>query len=330
MNLKNLTKKIETLLDGKKVREILQRQLKPIFGAKGKILEVRVKPIKTYRDSRSFNLSAFYKIKFKDSGGKIRRKVVFAAADSRGGKKNDWLIGRLIFKTLAKNQNPAYRQTGRILRMPRPYAFLKSYGLFLREHAKGTILTKAIRENKTLAPRLARNIAQALREFQNIKIPVRELKKAEKIPNWRDLKKNIRILEKQKHPRLAAVKKEFRKIKVGLAKIHGRENRRAEVLSHGDFNPFNIVLTPAGKIVFLDAGNARSRHRLLDIAGFCSHLKTLEDLKIGKKARNESRRLFFGAYLGGKKLTAKEKALFTLYEKYFDLLALTHILVWGE
>lgn len=322
MNLKNLAK-IEALLDGKKIRKILQGQLKSIFDAKGKILEVRVKPVKIYRDSRSFNLSAFYKIKFRDSSGKIRRKTVFAAADSRGDKKKDWLSGRLIFKWLAKN--PGY-----VLRMPRPYVFLKPWGLFLREHVEGTVLVAAIRKNRGLTRQLARNITEALREFQNIRIPARNLEGTERMPNLRDLKKNIRILEKRKHPRARAVKKEFRKIKAGVAKIQGHKNRQAEVFSHGDFNPFNVVLAPAGKIVFLDAGNARLRHRLLDVAAFRAHLGTLADLKIKKAARIRSQRIFLDAYLDGEKLTQKEKTLFALYEKYFRLLASTHVLVWGK
>ncbi len=316
-------RKIEDLIEGKKIPKIIQKQTEAIFEKKGKILEVRLKPVKIYRDRRSFNLSAFYKIRAKDSGGKIRRKIIFAAADSRGVKEKDWLAGRLVFEALAK-------KPGRILRMPRPYAFLKPWGLFLREHARGTVLAEAIKQGKGLTPRLARNIAQALREFQNIRIPARELKGAEKTPNFRDLEKNIRILKNRKHPRFAALKKEFRKIKAGLAKTRGRENSREEVLSHGDFNPFNIVLAPSGKIFFLDSGNTGFRHRLLDVAAFCSHLETLKDLKIGKKARAKSRRLFIGAYLDGEKLKRKEKALFALYEKYFNLLALTHILVWGE
>jgi thiamine kinase-like enzyme len=316
-------RKIEDLIDGEKVRKIIQKQTGAIFGTKGKILEVRVKPVKIYRDCRSFNLSAFYKIKMMDSGGKIRRKIVFAAADSRGGKKRDWQVGQLIFEALAKNP-------GRILRLPRPYVFLKPRGLFLREHAKGTVFAAAIRKNKGLTRRLARNIAEALREFQNIRIPADKLKEAEKMPNRRDLEKNIRILEKRKHPRLRAVKKEFRKIRAEMAKIHDHGNRRLEVLSHGDFNPFNVVLAPAGKIVFLDAGNARPRHRLLDVAAFHAHLDTLADLKIKKAARIRSQRIFLDAYLDGGKLTRKEKALFALYEKYFRLLASTHVLVWGK
>lgn len=318
-------RKIEILLEEKEIRKILQKQIKPIFGTKGKILETKVKPVKIYRDRRSFNLAAFYNIKISGSGGKTRRKTVFAAADSRGGKEKDYLTGRRISDYLSENP-------GRILEMPRPYVFLKSCGLFLREHAEGTILAEAIRKNKGLTPRLARMIIEALREFQNIQIPPAKLKEAEKLPNFRDIEKNVKILRARRHPRISTVQKEFQKIKAGLAKNAGFENRQPKVLSHGDLNPFNIVLTPRGKIVFLDAGNAGRRHWLMDVAGFYSHLGTLKDLKIKKSSRTRSRRLFLNAYIkanGRKSLTEKEKALFALYERYFNLLALTHVLVWG-
>ncbi|MEK7582494.1 MAG: phosphotransferase [Patescibacteria group bacterium] len=298
--------KLNGLLNGTKVRKILQGYIKTI-GDLGEILEVRIKPIKTYLDSESFSLVAVYKLKIKTFDGDITVKKIFASAHPTLKKKRDYEIGKSITTELSKN--PA-----RFLKIPKSYVFIQSHGLYLREYVEGETLGQIIKQENGLPDNIAEPLALSLIEFQKIKIlPSFEY---EARANFADLNKNISILEKQQHPRSQFIHSQFIEVCKELDQIAEPEIGLSKVLSHGDFNPSNFILTADKRIAFLDFGSVGFRNYLWDVARLCSSLKETNFLDIYSRAK-------------GHTLGEKDDKLFTAYQKYFNLLDLTHVLVWG-
>ena len=76
-----------------------------------------------------------------------------------------------------------------------------------------------------------------------------------------------------------------------------------------------MILTADKKIAFLDFGSVGFRNRLWDVARFCSSLEGDGFLDIYLRAK-------------GRTLEEGDDKLFMVYKKYFNLLGLTHFLVW--
>lgn len=317
--------KFKILLEGNEVKKILQRRINLIFGSRGKILKVKIRPIKIYRDSRSFGLIAIYRVWMTDLQGGTHQKTILASAHSSGSKNRDFQITKLIFKYLSKSSTKIYQ-------LPKPYTYIKPHSLFLREFIKGKVLSQEINRYKELKVVSVRRLVACLLEFQKIKIPESRLILKKKWVNLYDLEKNIEILKNRQHPRFQFLKNEFQKIKTKLREIAKYESEQKKVFSHGDLNPLNIILTDNNKVALLDLGSVGWRNHLWDVASFYSHLGTLPDLKIRKSFRTKAQQLFLNTYLKMTRevLTPKKKLLFIFYKKYFDILALTHNLVWGN
>ncbi|MDP3696903.1 MAG: phosphotransferase, partial [Candidatus Taylorbacteria bacterium] len=114
-------------------------------------------------------------------------------------------------------------------------------------------------------------------------------------------------------------------------KISESETDTGTVLSHGDFNPTNIMITADNKIAFLDFGSMGYRHYLWDVAGFCSHVKFSQDFQSNPDFYSKVSDSFLNAYAKLKDISvgADKNMVMAVYMNYFELLARTHVLVWG-
>ncbi|MEX2090912.1 MAG: aminoglycoside phosphotransferase family protein [Candidatus Paceibacterota bacterium] len=306
--------KLEKLLDEKEVGKILEKNADDIFGGPVKILSVKIKPFKTYLDSNSYSLAALYEIQT-DVSGNIMSEKLFASAHSTPAKEQDYkALQKLSF--LSKNPAPN-------LEIPKSRHFIKSFGLLLRDYVAGDLLKDKLDDN------FIKKSALALAEFQKINIFldfVFELRS-----NYSDLEKNVEIIEKRGDPASNLIQEDFKDINVQLESLVDAEKHDEKVLSHGDFTPTNIIITPDIKISLIDFGSIGYRHRLWDVAGFCSHIKTTKDSQIDGAVRTQIQNLFLKTYseATGISFGEKEKRLLKTYGAYFELLIRTHVLVWN-
>lgn len=282
--------KINDLLSPVKMRKLLEDNLLE------KISEIKILPIKEYRDKRSFSLVVVYIIN--------KKKKITGLANSDNKKEYAFKINKFLADKSA---------------VPKPYYYFKSHGLMLREYLPGKTLEKKI-ERKTLSLDTALKITEWLKIFQKIK-PPSFIKKG---VNFYNMENNIKILKKRKIKEAKIIEKNFREIKREIKKKE-RKNQKP-VMVHGDFNPFNLILNNK-KITVIDLENVHLGDRIIDIANFCSHLYTLAELKITEKEKKLSEKNFLKA---SGFFSLSEKKGFEVYKKYFNLLAISHQMVWGN
>jgi len=298
--------KLNELLDGTKVKKILERHLNEALDL-NEILDIKIIPIKTYLDETSFSFIGIYELTAQDTNKKMVVKKVFASAHSTPNKRKDFIIGNFLADKSSK-YDPKF------LKIPESYAFIESHGLYLREYIDGETLDKFILKNHNMSAFVTEIISNSLLEFQKIKISSDFT--YEDRANFTDLNKNITILEKQAHSSFPAVRNEFKEIEGLFHSIKKQEERSPKVLSHGDFNLFNLVITSDNEIIFIDYDDVGFRNYLWDVARLTCSLKSDDFLDAFFKAKNGH-------------INESDQRLFDIYKKYFGLLDRTHVLVWG-
>ena len=249
-------------------------------------------------------------------------KKVFAVSHSDIDTEIDYNVFQNLFFHMAENP-PA------VLRIARPYCFIKPYNLSLREYVDGQTLKKLIYEQKKLSSEFCELLASAIVEFQKLKTAPNLFRESETISNFRDVKKNIQVLKDRNNPEWSVLSDKLSKIENNLNGI--REFEKNTVLSHGDLNPSNILLTSDNRISIFDFGETGQRHYLWDIAGLYSHLGVVTRAVNEESDAKKQQELFLDSYLkiSGRVLSEEEQKLFSLFRDYFELLILTHLLVWG-
>ena len=92
-----------------------------------------------------------------------------------------------------------------------------------------------------------------------------------------------------------------------------------------------VLLTSDNRISIFDFGETGQRHYLWDIAGLYSHLGVVTRAVNEESDAKKQQELFLDSYLkiSGRVLSEEEQKLFSLFRDYFELLILTHLLVWG-
>ncbi len=302
---KKIDEKFESLTNAKKTLRIFKQS--KIF-KESIIQKIKISIFKSYKDERSFSLVALYTVFFKS--GEYKKMVGLSNSD--GVKKYAWQINKLLYKRF-KSDLPLF--------VPQPYGYLKPYNLFLRGYIPGQTMAEIIKRKKGLKKIYADQIIDWLTSLQKVSI-------AGNIKNQIDFKKlknNLAIL-KQRGFDVSIIEQKYITIR---DKIEAWSNYHQSVLVHGDFNPFNIVISN-GKLILIDFENAHLGDPLIDVANFISHLATLPDLKLNSQQRQSSRDIFIESYEQKNGcLDAEKKEKIEIYSAYFNLLAQTHILVWG-
>lgn len=305
---KGMDNKFSELTEPEKFKKIIMAQKIPIL-PRGNFKNLKIKILKSYKDNRSYSLTAIYTI-FLKNGAEIE---LVGTANSDGKKFYPYYVLRMAWEHFKKSKKRA---------IARPLIYFQKYGLFLREFVKGETLADDIKRTKKLRADCARQIIKWLKEFQKIR-PQKGIKPA---IDFYNIEKNLAILEKRRTALAKILKKEFKIIKKQIILYQKHFPKK---LVHGDFNPLNIILTKNGLAV-VDFEDAFVGDALFDIAGFCSHLLTLDELNLSRSNRLKTKKVFLKAYEKEfNKLTPAEKERFDIYLKYFNLLIKTHKLVWG-
>lgn len=302
---KEIDEKFESLTDAKKTLQIFKQS--EIFEG-CPIQEIKISIFKSYKDERSFSLTALYTVFFES--GEYKKMVGLANSD--GVKKHAWQITKLLYRRF---------EGGLSLAVPWPYGYLKPYDLFLREYIPGQTMAEIIKREEGLKKIYADQIIDWLTALQKVSI-------AKNIKNQIDFKKlknNLTIL-KQRGFDASTIEQKYITTK---DKIEAWSNYHQPVLVHGDFNPSNIIISN-NKLTLIDFENAHLGDPLTDVANFISHLATLPDLGLNSQQRQSSRDIFIKSYeqKNGRLSTEKKEKIET-YLAYFNLFAQTHILVWG-
>ncbi len=294
--MKNFKNKFQILTSGK-ITSFLAQKNKILKLPLSDFSGIKIKIIKSYLDKRSYSLVVVYNFPSKNFVGE---------ANSDDRKKYPFLVSQFLFKSSFKNF------------IPEPYFYDKNYGLFLMEFVKGKTFGEILKNRKNVKVYLKR-LAEILSFFQEANKAVTSPLKP-KI-DFGDFLKNIRILKKRNSKEVEKIILLFKKIKKNI------ENKERQVLTHGDFNPYNFIFN-GDKLKIIDFEKAHLGERIIDLANFCSQIDSPDfDFLTSKE---EIKNYFLEQY---QKITTpfsqEEKKRFKFYKLYFDLLILTHILVWN-
>jgi len=261
--------------------------------------KVKIKFIKKYTDKRSYSFVAIYK---------FGSKTFVGVANSDGRKKYAFQVNKFLKRSLAQ----AF--------VPQPIFYNEKYGFFLMEFLPGRNFGEILKDHPFRFSSFVREIVKLLAIFQKIKISNRT--GLNKKIDFKDFKKNIEILKKRGDKRVKEIISLFKEVKKGI------RNKEKKVFVHGDFNPYNIIFTPSRTIKIVDFEKAHLGERIIDLANFCSHIDSPDFSFL--KNRDELKNFFLDEYQKKtKKLTKQEWQRFSFYKLYFDLLILTHSLVWN-
>lgn len=303
-------RKIDILLSPTKIKKVFKKESKKLGISSQSIREIKIKVIKEYIDWRSFSLVALYSLN--------KRKKIMGIANSDGKKNYAFKINKLIFKQFSKKKIKNFS-------VPKPYCYLESLELSLREYLKGENFGKILKKKKEIKTIYIKRIVEIIAFFQKLDIAGHFIKKR---VDFSDIEKNIKILKQRKVKGVKVLSEIFKKVK---KKIRDHEKRnRNKVLVHGDFNPYNFFFEQ-DKIKIADFGSSHLGDRVSDLANLLSQLETSLDFKIPKEKRLSLENTLLDYY---QKITKKfndyEKEKLKIYRTYFDLLIVSHIIVWGD
>lgn len=311
----------EALLSESKVRDILSQETNAILQSGEQIVDVDVKPLKTYLDDKSYSVQALYEATIQDAQKQTRDMKIFASAHSSGNKYKDYQIGRYMYAWSKKYPL-------KTLLVPAVYGYIESRGLFLREYIEGERSKDIMRSKRKVNRKHAKLVNKGLIELHEIKLPS-TIQGLDGRSNLDDLKNNLKILRSRSHDEFKQVAERYRDITKRLQDLSNAESE-TEVFCHGDFNPSNIIITENNQVSLIDFGSASLQHPLWDVAAFCSHLLGMEDLGMNPKQRTRAGKVFLRQYQSlNEPIEEQETELLNAYHDYFDLLAHTHKLVWG-
>jgi thiamine kinase-like enzyme len=301
-----IEKKFQALTDEKKTAQILSESE---FFVNLPIKQVEISILKSYKDERSYSLSAIYAILF-ESG---QKQELVATANSDGVKEYAWRVSKIIFEKFGNHADID-------IAVPEPIGYLENYGLFLREFTPGETLAQIIKREREFKKFYADRLVKWLVNFQKI-LPAKEIKSG---LDFGRIEKNLIIL-KEREMEIFSLQEQLQIIK---EKISEFAKEKSQILVHGDFNPLNVIVSK-NKLTLIDFENAHLGDELIDIANFMSHLATLEDLNLDSRQRANSCDALIQSYESKKgALGQEEKKKIDLYRGYFNLLVKTHKLVW--
>lgn len=303
-------KKITVLLSPTKIKKILKKESKKLGVNSKSIKEIKIKVIKEYIDWRSFSLVILYSLN--------KQKKIIGIANSDGKKNYGFKINKLIFKQFSKKKTKKFSA-------PKPYCYLKPLELFLREHLKGENFGEILKKKKEIKTIHIKRIVEIIVFLQKLDIAGSFIKKG---IDFSDIEKNIKILKQRKVKEVKILSKIFKKTRKKI-KDYEKKNRN-KVLVHGDFNPYNFFFEQ-DKIKIADFGSSHLGDRISDLASLLSQLKTSLDFKIPKEKRLSLENILLDYYQKiTKKFDDSEQEKLKIYRTYFDILIVSHIIVWGN
>jgi len=300
-------KKIDILLSSKKMENVFRKKEKALGIPKERIKNIRIKIAKKYIDNRSFSLVAVYDIN--------NIKKIVGVSKSDGKKRYAFRASKEIAKQIPKST---------LFSASKPYCYIKSLELFLREYIEGNNLGRIIREKREIKSKELKRAAEIIAFFQRIKIQKGKVRNGIDFSN---IEKNIKILKERKGKEGKEISQRFKRIKKGIAEY--QKHNKKKVLAHGDLQPYNIFLK-GRKTKIADFDKVHFGDRVSDLASFISHITTSLDFNIKKGNLSFEKELLNNYQKRTKRLKEFEKGKLKTYIEYFNLLIASHILVWGN
>jgi len=297
-------KEINTLLSPEKMRDVFKEKKEEIEYPK-EIISVDIKTVKKYTDWRSFNLAIVYKIN--------NEKKVMGVANSDKEQKYSFQSNKLVFDYLTSINREKIA--------PKPYCYIKELGLFLEQFLEGENFGKDIKKGKEIEEEQIKEIAKTTSLIQGVSLKDSFLKEG---IDFYDIKNNISILKERREEESLEIENMFDTIEREIREYE-REDR---VFAHGDLNPYNIFFKE-NKIRIIDFGLAHQGSAMCDLANIISHFETNLDFNIKRERSDFLERILIESYEeeSGNKVVKEE---YETHKKYFNLLNLSHVMVWGD
>jgi thiamine kinase-like enzyme len=297
-------KEINTLLSSKKMREVFEERREEI-GYLKEITNVDIETIKRYIDWRSFSLVMLYTIN--------KEKKIVGIANSDQEQEYAFQSNQFIFNYLSSINKEEI--------VPKPYCYIKDLGLFLEQFLEGKNFGKNIKKGKEAEGEQIKEIVKIISLIQKANIEQSFLKKG---IDFFNIKNNISILKERREEEGIEIENMFNSMEREIREYE-QENK---VFVHGDLNPYNIFFKD-NKIRLIDFGLSHQGSRVCDLANLVSHFETSLDFNVEKEKTAFLERFLINSY---EKETGLEilKEEYETHKKYFNLLNLSHIMVWGD
>jgi len=211
--------------------------------------------------------------------------------------------------------------------VPLSFGYFQPLKLVLYEEYPGTTISNLIKENSPDIKKYVKLSAQWLFEFHKLKIkygPKRTLKQiSDEIGYFKDDFKNY-------YPGF------YNLISMSLEKIYPilqkdyQKNREKYILTHGDFNPNNIIINQ-DNVGAIDFGNSNNYDPFFDVANFITQLDFLIWNKIANKRMvNKLQKIFISEYLSlsGLKLRRIKERL-VLHQAWWTIQIMSYLIsIW--
>lgn len=212
--------------------------------------------------------------------------------------------------------------------VPEPYFSDAAYGASFIAYVPGSSLYDVINRARGLRRPLLHSILDWIAALESIP-PQRVPLPRGSGPDFRFLQHDLRIVT-QRHPRTAT--KLSRLWRAWERQFRRRWKTAARALAHGDFHAGNIkVLPKSNKICVLDFGRLASAPRFWDLAGFLSHIDTLNGRYLKPpEIRRIQRNILRAWHETMAPLSAQDRREIVWLKRYYDLAAVAHLLAWEK
>lgn len=310
--------------------KVLERLLKPSFAARylrvrrhrvfphaarGAFSLRRITVVKEYRDPATRAFVAFYDLAI----GTYKKRVV-GLAHSKKLRAYEYRVHRELFRQLTRTRGVAS--------IPKPYWYDRRYGACFLEYISGPSLRAVVKSTGDLSPALAQAVMEWLAALHAV--PPKKIAGVRRSPPFEAMRTNLRII-RARHPLLAPKLNHawtsWRRVWQGLPD-------RAEVVAHGDFNPMNIIIHPWKRKIYasvIDFGRMHRGPKLWDIAALLSQCETSLGFHLTRHQIKTIQKTLLRAWEHASgKLDDLSKKELSFFRYYFDLLAVTHFLIWGK
>ena len=156
-------------------------------------------------------------------------------------------------------------------------------------------------------------------------IAPRSIKNLEQQPRFSTLEHNLAAIQQRRTSHALVLKQYWRTWKKSWVRL-----KKDAVLAHGDFHAAHII-SHNDNLALIDFERAHAGPRLWDLASFLAHLQSTLLFHLSQKQVTKMQHVLLGAWeKRAGSLDASAHDMLRYFMRYFELLAATHYLVWGN